>query len=78
MLYREIIAVCSEIRTKQINTPCDQNVGFLKGGGDHGVLKAVLYDSYKRYVPQHRLNQMFLKRLLFGPFKMACSITYIK
>jgi len=26
MLYREIIAVCSEIRTKHINTLCGQNV----------------------------------------------------
>jgi hypothetical protein len=26
MLYREIIAVCSEIHTKHINTPCGQNV----------------------------------------------------
>jgi hypothetical protein len=29
MLYREIIAVCSEIHTKHINTLCGQNVGFL-------------------------------------------------
>jgi hypothetical protein len=29
MLYSEIIAVCSEIHTKHINTPCGQNVGFL-------------------------------------------------
>jgi len=28
MLYREIIAVCSEIRTKHINTVCGQNVDF--------------------------------------------------
>jgi len=28
MLYREIIAVCSEIHTKHINTLCGQNVGF--------------------------------------------------
>ena len=78
MLCREIIAVCSEILTKQINTLCGQNVGFLNGGDDHGVLKAVLCDSHKRYVPQRRLNHLFLKRLLFGPFKLACSITYIK
>ena len=26
MLYREIIAVCSEIHTKHINTMCGQNV----------------------------------------------------
>ena len=29
MLYREIIAVCSEIHMKQINTMCGQNVGLL-------------------------------------------------
>ena len=29
MLYREIIAVCSEIHTKRINTVCGQNVKLL-------------------------------------------------
>ena len=29
MLYREIIAVCSEIYTKHINTLCGQNVELL-------------------------------------------------
>ena len=29
MLYREIIAVCSQIHTKHINTLCGQSVGFL-------------------------------------------------
>jgi hypothetical protein len=29
MLYSEIIAVCSEIHTKHINTPCVQNVEFV-------------------------------------------------
>jgi len=28
MLHRETIAVCSEIRTKHINTLCGQNVQF--------------------------------------------------
>ena len=28
MLYREIIAVCSQIHTKHINTECGQNVDF--------------------------------------------------
>ena len=37
MLYREIIAVCSEIRKKHINTLCGQNVELLnvKLGGIH-------------------------------------------
>jgi hypothetical protein len=29
MLYREIIAVCSEIHTEHINTICGQDVEFL-------------------------------------------------
>jgi len=29
MLYKEIIAVCSQIRTKRINTLCGQNVELL-------------------------------------------------
>ena len=29
MLYREIIAVCSQIHTKQINTVCGHNVELL-------------------------------------------------
>jgi len=29
MLYREMIAVCSEIYTKHINTVCGQNVEFV-------------------------------------------------
>jgi hypothetical protein len=30
MLHREIITVCSEIHTKQINVLCGQNMEFLK------------------------------------------------
>jgi len=29
MLYREIIAVCSQIHTKHINTRCGQNLELL-------------------------------------------------
>jgi hypothetical protein len=37
MLYRQIIAVCSEIHTKHINTLCGQNVAFVnvKRGGTY-------------------------------------------
>jgi len=31
MLYREIIAVCSHIHTKHINTLCGPNVELLNG-----------------------------------------------
>jgi hypothetical protein len=44
MLYSETIALCSEIHTKHINTPCGQNDELLnvKPGGtysNHWVLK---------------------------------------
>ena len=47
MLYREIIAVCSQIHTKHINTLCGQNVEFVsvKPGGtysDHWALTVIL------------------------------------
>jgi len=37
MLYREIIAVCSQIHTEHINTLCGQNTQFLnaKPGGTY-------------------------------------------
>jgi len=37
MLYREVIAVCSEIHTEHINTLWGQNVGLLhvKPGGTY-------------------------------------------
>jgi len=43
MLYREIIAVCSEIHTELINTLCGQNVELLnvKRGGTEGNHKAL-------------------------------------
>jgi hypothetical protein len=50
MLYREIIAVCSEIYTKHINTLCGQNVELLnvEPGGTYSnrwVLKG--YSPYR-------------------------------
>jgi hypothetical protein len=49
MLYSEIIAVCSQIHTKHINTPCVQNVEFVnvKPGGtysDQSALKDQTFD----------------------------------
>jgi len=47
MLYRKIIAVCSQIHTKHINTLCGQNVEFfnVKPGGtysDHWALEGFI------------------------------------
>jgi hypothetical protein len=43
MLYREIIAVCSEIHTKHINALCGQNAELLsvKSGGAYSDRWAV-------------------------------------
>ena len=43
MLYSEIMAVCSQIHTKHINTPCGQNVELLnvKPGGTYSDRLAV-------------------------------------
>ena len=43
MLYREIIAVCSQIHTKHINTLCEQNVEFVvvKLGGIYSNHRAL-------------------------------------
>ena len=51
MLYREIIAVCSQIHTKHTNTMCGQNVELLsvKPGGtysDHCALHIVTAGLY--------------------------------
>jgi hypothetical protein len=43
MLYREIIAVCSQIHTKHINALCGQKVEFLyvKAGGTYNKSQAL-------------------------------------
>ena len=43
MLYREIIAVCSEIHTKHINTVCGQNVELLKVKPTVDIVTTVRY-----------------------------------
>ena len=43
MLYREIMAVCSEIHTKHINTVCGQNVELLNVNLAVHIVTAVRY-----------------------------------
>jgi len=43
MLYREIIAVCSQIQTKHLNTLCGQNVGFVNVKLVVHIVTTVLY-----------------------------------
>jgi hypothetical protein len=51
MLYREIIAVCSEIHTKHINTLCGQNVELLTVKlVVHIVTTGGTYSDHWRYI----------------------------
>jgi len=61
MLYREIIAVCSQIHTQHINTLCEQNVGFVndKLGGTYSDQRAKLY-----------INIQFLPRSKHTPSRL--------
>jgi len=53
MLYREIIAFCSQTHTKHTNTLCGQNVEFLsvKPGGVYTDQWAL--EGYKVYFQMH-------------------------
>jgi hypothetical protein len=52
MLYREIIAACSEIHTKHINTLCGQNVEFF--------LRLFTITYMKRFSPYRAVNTFLL------------------
>ena len=58
MLYREIIAVCSQIHTKHINTLCGQNVVFvaIKIAGTH-----INHWALKSYGDSCPLSLMFFR-----------------
>jgi hypothetical protein len=67
MLYREIIAVCSEIHAKHINTLCGQNVEFVnvKPGGKDKV-KVNLIDAVKAYRGGGGIAPVFLNLAFYG------------
>ena len=58
MLYREIMAVCSEIHTKHINTPCGQNVELLN-------VKLVVHIGFQRL--KQATTTSFHALLFFSP-----------
>jgi hypothetical protein len=55
MLYSEIIAVCSEIHTKHINTLCGQNVEFL---GAFAKLRKATISCFMSVRPFARVEQI--------------------
>ena len=58
MLYREIIAVCSQIHTKHINTQCGQNVELLyfKPGGTYSDHWAFVTTASKNKLQRQKLK----------------------
>jgi len=62
MLYREIIAVCSEIHTKHINTVCGLNVEFVNVKLAAHLVTTMLY----------RVQQIIIFQILFSRSKRAC------
>jgi hypothetical protein len=62
MLYREIIAICSEIHTKHINTLCGQDVELLNGKlgvtySDHWAVQTVTTSPKKIINKRRYTNQ---------------------
>ena len=63
MLYREIIAVCSQIHTKHINTLCGQNVELL-----------IVKNLVVRIVTTWTLNCLNIANLSYACQKLALLI----
>jgi hypothetical protein len=73
MLYSEIIADCSEIHTKHINTLCGQNVEFVnvKPGGtysNHQALKCYTHIPFIPHVQFHSLSCLRIMLSILGMF----------
>ena len=71
MLYREIIAVCSQIHTKHINTQCGQNVELLYVKQVVYIVTTVLYKGLNL---GYKTSQLMLYREIFA----VCSLIHSK
>ena len=72
MLYREIIAVCSEIHTKHINTLHGQNVEFFNVKlVVHIVTTGLQRIKYGKQVPTLRLNLLSPSQCSDGTFVLT-------
>ena len=60
MLYREIIAVCSEIHSKHISTLCEQNVELLNVG-PYGIYRVYLkcFEKFEEWILHIKTNIRF-------------------
>ena len=84
MLYREIIAVCSQINTKHINTLCGQNVQLLnvKLVVHHvtGTFHEDLHKILNNISQNSSYNESFFKKIIIKETKtdILCSTTFPK
>jgi hypothetical protein len=69
MLHRQIIAVCSQIHTKHINTLCVQNVELLNLGGTYSN-----HRSLNGYISVMKTSQLMLYREIIA----VCSKIHTK
>jgi hypothetical protein len=74
MLCREIIAVCSEIHTKHINTLCGQNVEFVNVKPSGLYLKTQSVPRSKHSVSVIKTSQLMLYREIIA----VCSEIHTK
>jgi hypothetical protein len=71
MLCRKIIAVCSQIHTKHINTLCGQNVEFVNVKLAVYIVTAGLYSVIKLY---EYLLSFFLSVCVLEQRHQMCNI----
>jgi len=67
MLYREIIAVCSRIHTKHINTLCGQNVECLHVKPDYiYIVTSCLTYCNLKFTPLHKpFSKLYFYHITF-------------
>ena len=74
MLYREIIAVCSQIHTKHINTQCGQNVELLNVNplkpNDHysGRTAPLTSKHCILFIYSANIGTEYFKQCIYSPF----------
>jgi hypothetical protein len=71
MLYREIIAVCSEIHTKHINTQCGQDVEFLNVELPVHTNRRYIAEVHKLYSSLNIIQLNTSRRMRWGGY-VAC------
>ena len=78
MLYREIIAVCSQIHTKHVNTLCGQNVELLNFkcvGTEHSSLNIEQISKYTYHI---LVTERVSESLFISAVTSSCSGKYTK